>query len=135
MSKSQPGPGTILLTESPAEAAKKIKRAQTDSLGVIAYDPANQPGVANLLEIMGGLTNRTPQAVAAEFEGQQYGPLKNAVAEAVAFTLEPLQAEYARLMADKAELHRLLKEGADNARVVAAQTVHKVKEKMGYVPA
>ncbi len=133
MSKSQPGPGTILLNESPAEAAKKIKRAQTDSLGVIAYDTENQPGIANLLEILGGLTNRTPQAVAQEFEGQQYGALKGAVAEAVVFALEPLQAEYTRLMSDKAELHRILAKGADDAREVAAQTVRKVKEKMGYV--
>ncbi len=133
MSKSQPGPGTILLTESPAEAAKKIKRAQTDSLGEIRYDPANQPGIANLLEIMGGLTNRSPHTVAEEFAGQQYGSLKGAVAEAVAFTMEPLQAEYTRLMADKAELQRILARGAEDARSVAAQTLRKVKEKMGYV--
>lgn len=133
MSKSQPGPGTILLQESPAEAAKKVNRAVTDSLGVIHYDPKNQPGLANLLEILASVSNRTPQQVAGEFKGQQYGPLKKAVAEAVAFTLEPLQAEYNRLMKDKAELTNILKKGAEAANEVAEVTLKRVKDAVGYV--
>ncbi|PZP40482.1 MAG: tryptophan--tRNA ligase [Pseudomonas fluorescens] len=133
MSKSQPGPGTILLNESPTEAAKKIKRAQTDSLGTIKFDRANQPGVTNLLELLAAMSNRTPQEVAKEFEGQQYGALKSAVAEAVVFTLEPLQARYNELMSDKAELLSILKKGAEKADEVASVTLAKVKEHIGYV--
>lgn len=133
MSKSAPGPGTILLTESPSDAAKKIKRAVTDSEGVIRYDVEAQPGVANLLEILAGCTHRTPQQVADELAGQQYGALKNATAEAVAFTLEPLQARHRELMGDKAELMRILAHGADKARTVANATLRDVYDKMGYV--
>ncbi len=133
MSKSQPGPGTILMNESPAEAAKKIKRAQTDSLGTIHYDPASQPGIANLLEILGSLSGRTPQQVAGEFKGQQYGALKNAVAEAVVFAMEPLQARYTELMNDKAELLSILKNGALKAEEVANATLEKVMDQIGYV--
>ncbi len=132
MSKSQPGAGTILLKETPAEAAKKLNRAVTDSLGVIKYDPAGQPGLANLIEILASVSNRTPQQVAAEFEGQQYGPLKKAVAEAVAFTLEPLQAEYNRLMADKSELENILRKGAEKANETASVTLKRVKDAVGY---
>jgi len=133
MSKSLPGPGCIMLADSPADAAKKVKRAVTDSEGIIRYDAKNQPGVANLLEILAACTNRTPKQVAEEFARQQYGALKDAVAEAVAFTLEPLQAEYNRLMADKAELANILSKGADAARAVAEPTLHKVMRKVGYV--
>lgn len=133
MSKSQPGPGTILLTESPAEAAKKVKRAVTDSLGVITYDPKGQPGLANLIDMLAACSARTPQQVAQEFEGQQYGALKNAVAEAVAFTMEPLQERYNRLMSDPAELQSILRQGAEKARVTAAATLTAVKERIGYV--
>lgn len=133
MSKSIPGPGTILLNESPSDAAKKIKRAQTDSLGVIAYDPTNQPGIANLLEILGAISHRTPQQVADEFAGQQYGALKNAVAEAVVFMLEPHQARYNELMSDKAELLAILKKGAEKADAVASVTLKRVMEQIGYV--
>lgn len=133
MSKSLPGPGCILLAESPAEAAKKIKRAVTDTVNNIAYDPANQPGVSNLIELLAACTSRTPQQVEKEFAGQQYGALKGAVADAVAATLEPLQAEYNRLMNDKAELLSILTKGAENAQAVASVTLRTVKEKIGFV--
>ena len=135
MSKSQPGPGTILMNETPAEAAKKIKRAQTDSLNHVHYDPANQPGIANLLEILASLSGRTPQQVAGEFKEQQYGALKNAVAEAVAFSMEPLQARYKELMSDKAELLYILRKGAETARATADVTLGKVRDQLGMVRA
>ena len=49
MSKSEDNPkGTIDLLDEPAVARKKIMSAVTDSLGVIRFDPENQPGLANL---------------------------------------------------------------------------------------
>jgi tryptophanyl-tRNA synthetase len=133
MSKSRPGAGTVLLTESPDEIAKKFKRAVTDTVGAVKYDPVGQPGVANLMEIMAACTNRTPKQVEEEFAGQQYGPLKSAVAETVVQTLEPVQAEYKRLMADKGELQNILAKGAESARVHAEQTLVRVMRTMGYV--
>lgn len=134
MSKSSEGQGTLFLTDSPAEAAKKIKRAVTDTVNTIAYNPEAQPGIANLLEILGALSNRTAQQVAEEFQGQQYGALKNAVAEAVVFALEPLQARYNELMSDKAELQSILRQGAKKAEAVANTTLAKVMDKVGYLP-
>jgi tryptophanyl-tRNA synthetase len=133
MSKSEPGPGTILLTEDPAAAAKKISRAVTDSLGEIQYDPAHQPGLANLLEIFAALENTTPQAAAAQFAGQQYGALKGAVAEVVAARLTALQTRHAELLNDKAELHSILQRGATQARGVADATLASVRQALGYV--
>jgi tryptophanyl-tRNA synthetase len=133
MSKSRPGPGTILLTEDPAAAAKKVKRAVTDSLGIIQYKPDEQPGLANLIDILASLTDRTPEAVVKAFEGQQYGALKTETADVVATTLETLQARWNGLMGDKAELTNILKTGADKARVRADATLRKVKDKVGIV--
>jgi tryptophanyl-tRNA synthetase len=133
MSKSEPGKGTILLTDTPAEASKKIKSAVTDSLGVIKYDVQNQPGLANLIDILAVCTNRTPQQVEEEFAGQQYGALKTATADAVAATLEPLQAGFNRLMADKAELQNILRKGAAHANELATATLAKVYEAVGFV--
>lgn len=136
MSKSEAAEGGCILLEDTSDIiSKKIKRAVTDTVGNVAYDPANQPGLANLMEIYAACKGMTPQAVAAEFAGGQYGPLKNAVAEVVVETLRPVQAEYTRLMADKAELHKVLVRGADKARVQAAQTLRRVMDKVGYVPA
>lgn len=135
MSKSRPGKGTILLLDAPTEAAKKIKAAQTDSINHIAYNPTEQPGVANLLEILAACRGTTPQAEAESLAGQGYGTLKTTTADAVVTALEPLQAEYYRLLADKAELQRIFAAGAAHAQTVASQTLAHVKATMGYLPA
>jgi tryptophanyl-tRNA synthetase len=90
MSKSDAtGKGVIFMTDSPDEARKKIMPATTDSVGKVGYDYENQPGISNLLDIYKLLGGK-----ADEFIGQeQYGPLKQAVADKVASFLEDFQSE------------------------------------------
>jgi len=86
----------INLADTPAQAHKKIKAHPTDSLGVINFDWQRQPGITNLLQLLAILTNRPQAEVNAEWVGQtQYGPLKRAVAEAVATFLTDFQARLA----------------------------------------
>ena len=86
----------INLADSPAQARKKIMAATTDSLGVINFDWQRQPGITNLLQLLAILTNRPQAEVNAEWVGQtQYGPLKRAVAEAVAAFLTDFQTRLA----------------------------------------
>ena len=86
----------INLADTPAQARKKIMAATTDSLGVINFDWQRQPGITNLLQLLAILTNRPQAEVNAEWVGQtQYGPLKRAVAEAVAAFLTDFQARLA----------------------------------------
>ena len=86
----------INLADTPAQARKKIMAATTDSLGVINFDWQRQPGITNLLQLLAILTNRPQAEVNTEWVGQtQYGPLKRAVAEAVATFLTDFQARLA----------------------------------------
>ena len=86
----------INLADTPAQARKKIMAATTDSLGVINFDWQRQPGITNLLQLLAILTNRPQAEVNAEWVGQtQYGPLKRAVADAVATFLADFQARLA----------------------------------------
>jgi tryptophanyl-tRNA synthetase len=93
MSKSDDsGKGIIFLGDSPEDAAKKIKTATTDSLGKIDISHQDQPGVRNLLQILALTTGRSLDTVISEYAGQtQYGPLKNATAEAVSSFLTDFQ--------------------------------------------
>ncbi|RYG60807.1 MAG: tryptophan--tRNA ligase [Alphaproteobacteria bacterium] len=133
MSKSLPGAGCILLSDSPDVAFKKIKSAVTDTENYIAYDPINKPGVSNLIEILGACMNRSPQMIAEELDGYQYGFLKNLVADAVVSMLRPLQSEYNHLMDDKFELTMILRRGAVKANETASATLKRVKDSLGYV--
>ncbi|HCR55902.1 TPA: tryptophan--tRNA ligase [Candidatus Saccharibacteria bacterium] len=94
MSKSDDtGKGVIFLGDDPAEAVKKIMSATTDDKANVAYDPANQPGISNLLDILALLRGKPVQEVAAEFAGEsQYGVFKKVVAEEMQAFLQDFQA-------------------------------------------
>ena len=83
---------------------------------------------------MSAVTNQPVPALEAEFAGQGYGTLKNAVAEAVVAFAEPFGKRMAELMSDPAEIDRILARGAERAGPVAARTVQEVYERVGFVP-
>ena len=56
---------------------------------------------------------------------------KEAVAGAVIDALRPIQAEYARILADKEYLDKVLAEGAAAAGRIAGRTLAKVYRKVG----
>jgi tryptophanyl-tRNA synthetase len=134
MSKSLGDAGTINLLDDPAQIVKKFKRAVTDAETEIRFDPAAKPGVSNLLVVLGAVTDRSPEAVAADFDGQGYGALKTAVAEAVVAFVEPIAKRTRELLDDPAELDRILADGATRAATVAAPTLQKVYERVGFLP-
>jgi tryptophanyl-tRNA synthetase len=135
MSKSADSPqGTIRLLDDPKSIAKRIKSAVTDSDNEIRFDPATKPGVSNLLQILGAVTNRSADDVAAEYSGSGYGALKGAVAEAVVDFVRPLQERYAELEADPAEVARILEAGAGRAQAIASQVMVRVRDAVGLLP-
>tara|TARA_B110000196_G_C21132054_1_gene659004 strand:- start:1215 stop:2213 length:999 start_codon:yes stop_codon:yes gene_type:complete len=133
MSKSSESPmGTVGIFEDTTSIAKKLKRAVTDSENEVRFDFDTKPGVSNLLSILGAATGRNPEKLADEYH--QYGPLKNDTAEAIINVLEPVQHRRAELLADPAELDRIIARGAGKASEVAAVTVQRAKDAMGFLP-
>ena len=134
MSKSDPN-GCVFLMESPDDIRRKFKRAITDSdtENCVHYDPENKPGVSNLMGIYAAVTGKTYAEIEAEFAGQGYGVFKPAVGEAVVETLAPIQAEAKRILADKAYLQEVYRDGAERAGAVARKTLRKVYKKVGFV--
>lgn len=135
MSKSGESPAGILwLMDEPAVLAKKVKSAVTDSSGVVAFDPAEKPGVSNLLSILSLLTGQGMDALVASFDGLQYGALKTAVAEAVVEAFEPIRTRTLELLDDPAELDRLLALNAARAEEIADATLARVYDALGFLP-
>lgn len=126
MSKSDDNRNNVIgLLEDPKAVMKKIKRAMTDSEEppVVRYDVANKAGVSNLLDILSGVTGKSIAQLEAEFEGQMYGHLKGAVAEAVSGMLGELQERYHRFRNDEALLQQVMRDGAAKARARAQETL------------
>jgi tryptophanyl-tRNA synthetase len=130
MSKSLNSPqGTILLTDSPEEVTRKVRRAVTDAGPEVSYDPENKPGVANLLELLGAATGGDPAELALGYSS--YGTLKNDVAAALVELLEPLKERIALFGADPASVQEALRVGAHKARSVANPTLERARAALG----
>ena len=132
MSKSDTNVNSfILMTDDRDTIVRKFKRAVTDSDGVVRFDREAKPGVSNLMCIYSTFTGKSNDEIAAEFEGKGYGDFKLAVAEVTADALAPVQAEYGKILADKAYVDGVLKDGAERATRLANRTVSKVYRKVG----
>lgn len=125
----------IRLLDDPKEIMRSFKRAKTDSGNEIVFsnDP-EKAGVNNLLGIYKAVTGKSEAEVEADFANARgYGDLKVGVAEVVIEALNPIRERYEELMADPAELDRILAIGAERATAVSQPKVDKMKEIMGLV--
>ena len=124
--------GCAYMLEKPEDILRKFKKAMTDSDACVRFDPENKPGVSNLLSIMSALGAGDVETLAAEMAGKGYGDLKARTTDCVIAALEPLQAEYKRLIADKTYLQGILDENAKTAAYLANKTLRKVQKKVGF---
>jgi tryptophanyl-tRNA synthetase len=137
MSKSDDNrKNVITLLEEPKSILKKINKAQTDAQNPpsIIHDIENKAGIANLMGLYSGATGKTFADIEAQYAGvEMYGPFKKDVGEAIVAMLEPVQAEYKRIRADRAYMDAVMKAGAEKASARAAVTLKKACEAVGFV--
>jgi tryptophanyl-tRNA synthetase len=130
MSKSEESPqGTVLMFDPPDVIARKVRRAVTDTDGEVRYDRAKKPGVSNLLEILSALEGEDPKVLAERFDA--YGPLKDAVTEALIAALAPIHARREELLGDPDAVRATLAAGAERARSMASVTYARASEAIG----
>ena len=133
MSKSDPNPkGFISVFDTPDIIMKKFKSAVTDSEACVKYADGKD-GINNLIGIYSCCTGKTFEEIEKEFDGKGYGDFKVAVAEAVIEELRPVQAEYNRIINDKAYLKQVAAMGAEKAGRIADRTYQKVMKKVGFL--
>lgn len=133
MSKSNPASNhAIFVLDTPEEISKKFKKATTDSLTTIEFDPERK-AIYNLLSIYEIFSNKSREAITQEFEGKGYGVLKSTIAECVISSLAPIQAEYVRIRRDESYLKSVLTQGKNDVEPIAKATYEKVKELVGLV--
>lgn len=135
MSKSGDPKGLVNIMDDSSVILKKIKSAVTDNDGIIKFDREAKPGVSNLLGIHSAISGQSVEALVAHFEGKGYGDLKGEVAEVVLAEIEPIRDRANELLADPAELDRLLAKGAAKANELAEKTLATVYERVGFIPA
>jgi len=125
----------INLTDDADAIAQKIRKAKTDPLPLPQSEKEleGRPEADNLIAIYAALAEEPVAAVLAQYGGQQFSGFKNALAELAVAKLTPIAAEMRRLMADTAEIDRILKAGAEKASTIAAAVMADVKRIVGFV--
>ncbi len=131
MSKSVEG-SYINLTDDLKTIQKRLAGAPTDS-GKGETVPTTG-GVANLLkfvELFQGIEKRKIYEKMYLGEGIRYGDLKKELADSIYRELKPIQMKREELLHKTSYVDEVIKNGAEKARKIAAETVLEVKEKMG----
>ena len=135
MSKSDPSDySRINLTDDAEAISQKIRKARTDP-EPLPESPEGLAGRAeaqNLVGIYAALAGKTPQAVLDEYAGQGFGAFKPKLADLAVSVLAPIGAEMRRLLADPAEIDRVLADGAARAREIAGPTMAEVRKIVGF---
>lgn len=133
MSKSDSDPNAfILLLDDDETIRRKIKRAVTDSIGIVKYCD-EQPGVKNLLTIYSKLSGETIESIVDKYEGKGYGDFKGDLAEVVVEALRPIRVKAENLLKDKERLEEIYSKGAEKAEKIARKTLRKVYKKVGFI--
>lgn len=136
MSKSDPNPnGYISLLDSRDVIIRKFKKAVTDAQNAVRYSD-EQPGIKNLINIYSSITQKTVEEIEREFDGVGYGKFKLAVGEAVADTLEVIQAKYNELNSPEFDtfLTEIYAKGAAEAHGIAKGKLEQVYGAVGFIP-
>jgi tryptophanyl-tRNA synthetase len=132
MSKSVAG-SSIGLLDDDDQIAQTIKRAVTDS---DPNSPKLSPALKNLFAILAGFSS--PETM-TRFEQLQannqlkYSELKEQLTEDIIAFLQPVRKTYQSLMADKAQLEKILIEGKKKAEPIAKATLKGAKEALGLI--
>ncbi len=136
MSKSDPSDASrINLTDDADTIAKKFRKAKTDPdpLPETIDGLAGRPEARNLVNIYAALAEVSAETVIAEFAGKQFGVFKPALADLAVARLSPIAEEMARLMADPAEIDRILGDGAERADAIAQPILDQTYDIVGMV--
>jgi tryptophanyl-tRNA synthetase len=135
MSKSSSSPqGIIDVLEEPGSIRRKIMRAVTDTDGEVRADEEAKPGVTNLLRIYSALSGESIAGLEQRYAGSGYGALKKDLADVVVDAFAPIRERTEKLLADEAELDRMLADGAARARRIARATMARVRDRIGFLP-
>ena len=123
----------INMTDDADKIAKKFKKAKTDPepLPETLDGLADRPEAKNLVEIYAALSDQSAEAVITEYAGAGWGKFKPALADLAVAKLSPIADEMARLMADPAEIDRVLGEGSAKAREIADPILRKTYDIVG----
>jgi tryptophanyl-tRNA synthetase len=122
---------TIDLFGDDKTVEKRIKSIKTDSTPPEAPKPTDGNALYQLLKIMAPPNDWAELDKSWREGGKGYGEYKKKLIEYYHATLDGPRKRYAELVADPAEVERILRDGAQRARAIAAPVAERVRKAVG----
>ena len=125
----------IDLKDSADDIIKKIKKAKSDSFSIPdnLKDLEKKYEAFNLISIYSDLTDNTLEQSLNELQGKEYSYLKNKLSEILVETICPVGKKIKDLLNDKSYLEKILKEGTEKAKNLAAHNLKEIKNAVGFL--
>ena len=110
----------------------KIRKAKTDSLGTITYEPEERPELANLLRIFAALEGIPVKKAPMMFEGENMFAFKEKLSDKLIDTICPIGERALDLCENKEDLLlEIVQDGSKKAAERAQATMSELKGMMG----
>lgn len=122
--------GVIFLLDSEEVIRKKVMSAETDSLSVIRYNPEEQPGISNLINIYSAFTGLNVYEIADKYKAASYKELKEDLADILVSELKGIQERYNELINSK-ELDEILDQGIAKVSKIAKEKYELMRKTVG----
>ena len=133
MSKSENLNATLFLADDDDTIRKKVMKAKTDS-GPTEHNSEMPEYIQNVFQLMRLVSTADTVASFTKHYNEctiRYGDMKKQLAEDMVAFIAPIRERAAALQADEAQIQKILKEGAEKARISAAQTVQQARKAIG----
>ncbi|KAF2075771.1 hypothetical protein CYY_002904 [Polysphondylium violaceum] len=132
MSKSDPSEfSRIMLTDTDAQIKSKIKKAKTDTITGISFDPSTRPDVANLLVIASSMSGQPIADIVNEFSNKPTSVFKEFVSDSVISHVSPIREKIDYYKAHPKKVQEVLYKGAEKANIIANGNLKKIKDLVG----
>lgn len=133
MSKSEHGNATIYLADEDDLIRKKVMKAKTDS-GPTEPNSEMPDYIQNIFLLMGLVsTEETVNTYKKAYNecNIRYGDMKKQLAEDMVAFVAPIRERAKDLQNDEAQIRKILKEGAEKARISASATIAEARKLIG----
>ncbi|HEU4839292.1 MAG TPA: tryptophan--tRNA ligase [Micavibrio sp.] len=124
----------INMTDDADTIANKIRKAKTDAGNVPSSEKEfeGRPEAKNLITIFAALEDSSRESVMAEYGGKQFSAFKNALSDLTVAKMGPITERMRELMADPAEIDRILDSSAGKAAAIAEPILKDAIDIMGF---
>ena len=134
MGKSEGEGNAVFLAEEPKSIRKKVMKAVTDS-GPTQKNQTKPEAIENLFSIMKAVSKPdVMEYFNAQYNNMtiRYGDLKKQLAEDIIAFTTPFYERVKEISADQEYINKVMKMGAEKARISAQQTVNEVRSIIGF---